>query len=211
MPTGRPEPFQVALSALRQGLRDGAFRPGDRIAASELGDALRLSATPVREALSRLVGEGVLEDRRGQGFFVRSVSGADLADLYRMSLALLVIGQDPHRKSLRRSPEVVTSGATLDDPVREVERLFSDWMVEAGGQCLYGAHRSIQVQLAPFRRAEPQLFADLEREASELVALSGADARALRAPSLRRFHARRIAVADRLATLAHRRIEASEL
>jgi DNA-binding GntR family transcriptional regulator len=50
-------------------------------AAAELG----LSTTPVREALSRLVGEGLLEDRRRQGFFVPMPSAYELADLYSLA------------------------------------------------------------------------------------------------------------------------------
>ena len=93
----RPEPFLVALAALRARLRAGLAAPGSRIAVTETADALRLSATPVREALARLAGEGLLEDRRGQGYFVRTLAAPDIADLYRMHLAHLLIGLDAHR------------------------------------------------------------------------------------------------------------------
>ena len=81
----------LALAQLRERLRDGGFPPGMRIAATEVADTLKLSATPVREALSRLAGEGLLEDRRGQGFFLRPLSGVDIADLYRLSLTHLAM------------------------------------------------------------------------------------------------------------------------
>ena len=64
----RADSFLQALAGIRERLRDGVFRPGERIAATQVADLLGLSATPVREALSRLSGEGLLEDRRGQGF-----------------------------------------------------------------------------------------------------------------------------------------------
>ncbi len=52
---------------LRGGLREGRFEAGHVFAISELTEAFEVSRTPVREALSRLVAEGVLEDdARGQ-------------------------------------------------------------------------------------------------------------------------------------------------
>ena len=43
---------------------------GSRIRAAEIADALGVSNTPVREALIRLSTEGLIENRRGSGFFV---------------------------------------------------------------------------------------------------------------------------------------------
>jgi hypothetical protein len=205
MATGRAEPFQVALAALRDRLREGAFQPGERIAAGELADALRLSATPVREALSRLAGEGLLEDRRGQGFFLRTLTGMDIADLYRMSLAFLIMAIDPHRAALhRRTLAEPAVRVPVTDPVREVERRFADWITEGGGSALAVAYRSLQIQLGPARRFEPLVFDDLAEEAGELRALDGPDTDRLRGAALRRFHLRRIAASDRLAALVYR-------
>ena len=69
MAESQAEPFHVALSALRERLQNGTLAPGARATAVDLADQLGLSTTPVREALSRLTGEGLLEDRRGQGYF----------------------------------------------------------------------------------------------------------------------------------------------
>src|SRR5947209_1572479 len=88
------EPFAVALGELRARLRRGAFRADERLAATDLAGEFGLSATPVREALSRLAGEGLLEDRRGLGFFVRRLSRADIAALYRLSLTHLLLALD---------------------------------------------------------------------------------------------------------------------
>ena len=46
---------------LRQQLRSGAFEAGDRLIDSSLANALAVSRSPVREALSRLVADGLLE------------------------------------------------------------------------------------------------------------------------------------------------------
>src|SRR4051794_25403905 len=118
MGADRVEPFQVALTSLRQRLREGLLAPGERIAASDIATDLQLSATPVREALSRLAGEGLLEDRRGQGFFVRTLTAVDIADLFRLSLAQLGIAHDPHRPALQaKSHEPRLPPLLQTDPV----------------------------------------------------------------------------------------------
>jgi DNA-binding transcriptional MocR family regulator len=200
----RPEPFQLALSGLRARLRQGVYAPGARIAATEVADQLGLSATPVREAMSRLAGEGLLEDRRGQGVFVRQLSGGDIADLYRLNLAHLLIAQDPHRRHVTRRPPAAETGTLLEgsgDPVATVERLFADWVAEGASRALIRTHVILQVQLGPVRRLEPLVLRDLDAEAADLDSLQGPDATSLRLHRLRRFHARRLRVASALAGL----------
>ena len=58
------DPYGMALEGLRAGLRAGRFGLGAPLVAAELAPTLSVSATPLREALSRLAGEGLLEDRR---------------------------------------------------------------------------------------------------------------------------------------------------
>ena len=203
MAAARAEPFQVALVSLRDRIRDGAYRPGSRIAATDLADELRLSTTPVREALSRLAGEGLLEDRRGQGYFVRLPNALDIADLYRLSLAHLLIAQEPHRPLRRAPPAAAPEDSPGQDAVRRVERLMLAWVAESGSRALVSAFRLIQIQLGVVRRLEPELIPDIEDEADELVVLVDAD-RTLRLASLRHFHGRRMRLAEPLAGLLTR-------
>ena len=208
----RADSFLKALAGIRERLRDGVFRPGERIAATQVADLLGLSATPVREALSRLSGEGLLEDRRGQGFFVSVLTGLDIADLYRLSLAHLTLARDSQRLSAKgmaplreRLPGVPT------DPVRDVERLFMDWVMEAGGQSLWISYRTLFIKLGPVRRVEPMIFEDLPAEARALRGLADAPSTAARMRALESFHARRIDQADQLAPLLNRGREGGEV
>ena len=206
------EPFHLALAGLRTRLREGSFPPGARIAATEVAKALNLSATPVREALSRLAGEGLLEDRRGHGFYLRALSGPEIADLFRMTLSQLLIAQDTHRAhAAARGGGGLPDPEELGiDPIVQVERLFADWIAEAGSRTLSVAFRTLQIQLGPARRAEPGLIRNLEAEAAELATLADADQAAARGPTIRRFCLRRIALADRLAALAYHGSQSSQ-
>jgi DNA-binding FadR family transcriptional regulator len=212
MGADRVEPFQVALTSLRDRLREGVLAPGERIAAIDIAADLRLSATPVREALSRLAGEGLLEDRRGQGFFVRILTALDIADLYRLSLAQLGIAHDPHRLARRAASSTATvARLRLTDPVREVEQLFAEWVGARGSRTLIAAHHATQVQLGPVRRAEPAVLEDLAEEAAELRALPLEDPGGAWAAAVRRFHVRRIGLADRLVAVLDRDRRTPEL
>lgn len=208
----RADSFLQALAGIRERLRDGVFRPGERIAATEVAHLLGLSPTPVREALSRLSGEGLLEDRRGQGFFVSTLTGLDIADLYRLSLAHLSIALDVQRLSAKgTAPFGERMPGIASDPVRDIERLFADWMVEAGGQSLWMSYRSLVIRLGPVRRAEPMVFDDLATEAAGLrgpvTVFTGAE----RLRALEVFHGRRVDQADQLAPLLNRRREGDEV
>jgi len=197
------EPFHVALTALRERLQSGVLPPGARATAVDLADDLGLSTTPVREALSRLTGEGLLEDRRGQGYFVRRLGAVDIADLYRLNLAHLFIALEPRRTSRMPTPaaaEESSDGAgPAFDPVASVDGLFRAWVGATGSRPLFGAFRVIQIQLGPVRRVEAQVLPQLEAEAR--VLLDGTLPRGDRLAALRQFHALRIRESDRLAAL----------
>jgi DNA-binding Lrp family transcriptional regulator len=201
MADAEAEPFHLALLSLRDRLQEGVYPPGARITAVDLADELRLSTTPVREALSRLAGEGLVEDRRGQGYFVRLLSAPDIADLYRMSLAYLLIALEPRRASHRQRESVgrPAEGRPSGGAVREVEALFRRWAADAGSRALISTFRILQIQLGPVRRFEPLVLEDLGPEAERLARTDVT--RTDRLTLLRQFHGRRIRVAERLAAI----------
>ena len=72
---------QVA-DAVRQWIVNGEIAPGARINETHVAQKLKVSRTPVREALARLVGEGALISIPNLGFFVAEVSEAELDETY---------------------------------------------------------------------------------------------------------------------------------
>lgn len=73
---------------LKEMAADYAFKPDSRLNESELSRALQTSRTPLREALNRLVAEGFLTFRSGQGFFCRSLTPREIMDLYEARAAI---------------------------------------------------------------------------------------------------------------------------
>jgi DNA-binding GntR family transcriptional regulator len=68
---------------------DYRFQPGQRIVIPELADALRVSSTPVREALSRLCAEEHLLYTPNHGFFAKTLNVREMQDLFEFGSLLL--------------------------------------------------------------------------------------------------------------------------
>jgi DNA-binding GntR family transcriptional regulator len=75
---------EAVFRSLRQALRAGIYRPGDRLREQEVAERLQVSRTPVREALGRLAMQGLVEPAGGRGMIVRSLSTAEVLELYAM-------------------------------------------------------------------------------------------------------------------------------
>jgi GntR family transcriptional regulator of vanillate catabolism len=69
-----------AMNELRQRILSGALAGGTRLLEVPLAEDLGISRTPIREAMARLVEEGLLDRARGGGFIVRSFGFQDVVD-----------------------------------------------------------------------------------------------------------------------------------
>ena len=77
-----------AFVALHDSIVAGHLAPGERLPIEELGEALGMSAMPIREALRRLDAAGLVENIPHRGARVTELSIADLAEVYEARLAL---------------------------------------------------------------------------------------------------------------------------
>ena len=68
--------------AVKRMILAGTLRPGEKLAERDLSRRLKVSRTPLREALSRLVQEGLVENRPRRGHYVRAIDAKSVADLY---------------------------------------------------------------------------------------------------------------------------------
>jgi DNA-binding transcriptional regulator YhcF (GntR family) len=202
MPRKREDSFRLALEALRREVRAGVHPMGARLTANEIASRLSLSATPVREALWHLAGEGLIQEHRGQGFFIPRLSERDVGLLFLLQLELLQLAA--------RTNAVTTTGIELDrvlaaspvtggppDPLMASERLLRAVALAASPPLARHLFR-LQDQLAPFRVAEAVALGNTSGELERLAAsISGSDVKAM-SDSLRDFFTRRIDVASTL-------------
>ena len=82
---------QQVYEQLHQKLRAGDLPPGARLVNRTLAAELGTSTIPVREAISRLVSEGLLELTPGAGASVRAPEPNELGELYDVRAALEVL------------------------------------------------------------------------------------------------------------------------
>jgi DNA-binding GntR family transcriptional regulator len=72
----------IAYAGLRRKLATGELRSGQRIVNRTVAKQLKVSQTPLREALNRLASEGIVEYVPGAGAYVSTISRQELLDLY---------------------------------------------------------------------------------------------------------------------------------
>lgn len=72
---------ETVLEQLRTAIVTGEIAEGELVSAPTLGQALGVSATPVREAMMDLVREGLVETVKNKGFRITSMTDKDLDDL----------------------------------------------------------------------------------------------------------------------------------
>jgi DNA-binding GntR family transcriptional regulator len=73
---------EQAFAILREQLLDGRYSPGSRLNEVEIAEAMGISRGPLREALQRLVAEGLVEVVPNRGAFVRAFSSVELRHMY---------------------------------------------------------------------------------------------------------------------------------
>ena len=110
---------------LRQALASGEITEGEQLVEPDLATSFGASRPTVREALQRLVQEGLVTAIPHRGVFVTTLSPEDIADIYdarrsiETSAALrLAETQDPVAlAALREQHRAMTAAVAADDPV----------------------------------------------------------------------------------------------
>ncbi|MDF1706160.1 MAG: GntR family transcriptional regulator [Aeromicrobium sp.] len=75
-------------AVLRSMIFSGQIRPGERLNEVTLAATLGISRGPLREAVQRLGGQGILISQPHRGSFVRTFTRAEIVELYEMRSAV---------------------------------------------------------------------------------------------------------------------------
>jgi DNA-binding GntR family transcriptional regulator len=142
-PVDRRSTPALIADQLRRAIARGALPPGTQLGEVELAGRLGVSRGPLREAMQRLVAEGLLRSERHRGIFVRDLDAADVRDIY---LARLAVEQAAGRRILTGDSSAALDllGAALDglvaaaasgDPVAiaDADHAFHATLVAAAG------------------------------------------------------------------------------
>ncbi|MYY03685.1 GntR family transcriptional regulator [Streptomyces sp. ATexAB-D23] len=171
------------LDALRAALVDGELAPGQVYSAPALGARFGVSATPVREAMQQLAGEGAVEVVPNRGFRVAERGPRELAELAEVRalievpvmLRLARTVPPAHWCALRPLADATVAAAAVGDRASyaEADRAFHGAVL-----ALAGNSRLVMVADDLHRRSQWPLVdnrvtrrADLLADASEHTAL----------------------------------------
>lgn len=120
-----------AYRALANGIVNGQIEPGTQLRPDTIAEQLEISVTPVREALHRLEGDGLLVKQPYQGWFVREFTEQEVRQLYEMRAAMERFGvhlacqrMTPQELEWLREHQSVGSRA-LEDNDMEGYRLYN--------------------------------------------------------------------------------------
>ena len=193
-----PGTFDRVYAAIRQRLREGHYRPGDRLEPALLSDDLNASVTPVRDALHRLTGERLVEAPRHEGFRAPMMTETVLRHLYAWHRDLLLLAVLKHQMSAL-ADEIVVNDGKIDAPVHEHQNALFLALTRAAGNPEHVATlEALDNRLEPVQRLERLFLDETEAETTEIVqALQAHDRKALRG-SLVRYHRRRLRIVPQL-------------
>lgn len=194
------DPFTQALSSLRERLHSGDLAAGAPVIVQDEAERLRLSTTPIREALARLSGEGLVERAPSGGYVTVRLDAAAARDRWEMHAHYLRIAVELNARALgaRRPP---APPREPHRPVATTNRLFEAIVLSAGNRVLWDGFRRVSGQLDLVRRHEAALFDDLGDEAASLYDAYCQPGRSDFPAVLERYHGRRIGAAGALAAL----------
>lgn len=168
---------------LRRRLLAGGFRLNERLDVSRIATDMGSSATPVREALTRLAAEGLIAARPARGFFAILWSEAGLRALYEW------------RGMLARMAVAESAGIAFPIGEAEASVSYADaaramfTLIEEGANVeLRSAAANADDRLHAARCVEPEVIADC---AKELAAIGAAQTKRQLLNLLQRHFTRR--------------------
>jgi DNA-binding GntR family transcriptional regulator len=148
------------------------LQPGERLSDLRLSRELGVSRTPVREALHRLVQDGVVDYYPNRGFFVAKFSGRDVGEIFDLRAALETlalrtmaeriagIDTSEQENALERVATALAAARDGKDTSEaataflEMDQGFHQWLIDgSGNQRLATMTNGLWGQIAIFQRA----------------------------------------------------------
>lgn len=151
-----------AYRGIKRLITENAFGASDFILEQDLANRLGMSRTPVREALIKLVQEGLVEVRPRHGMRVLPISPQDMAEIYDIITALETLAVE-NAASRYHAPETLAAlertiadmdvALAQDDLLAwaEADESFHRMIVEMGGNAKLSA--AVSTYLDQVRRA----------------------------------------------------------
>ena len=141
-PVSRESTAAIIARQLREAIMNGSLPPGTQLGETELAGQFKVSRGPLREAMQRLVSDGLLRSERHRGLFVIDLEAEDIHDIYSARLAIeraavlrvLCGDRDAAATSLEEAVREMADASDSDaHAVSEADIRFHEVLVEASG------------------------------------------------------------------------------
>ena len=190
---------RVYLSIKTYLLSGSVLRPSERIDVQDLSRRFGASATPVRAALHRMVGERLLLSHQGEGFSMPRSTEPDLSDLYQWNLALVVNAA----RTGAAEPAITVEPPEPDQPIRALEDLFARLAARSGNIEVEWAVAGANDRLHRARCVELEIIPEFRDETLELRGLASDGPSASLRQALVGYHRRRLRLVSTLVRRLH--------
>ena len=165
----RPTLMSQALQAIREAIRKGKLKPGDRLVEMQLAEEMHISRFPIREALRYLEKEGLVETKPFKGTYVAQLTERDMEELYSLRSAIeefavriLIKDIDAEKiaqlKSIFKSMQQASKNEDLDNLISEDFRFHQTICELSGHRKLLEVWLTLENQLRVFLTIEKQVF-----------------------------------------------------
>lgn len=184
-PVARPSTAELISEQLRSAIVKGALAPGTQLGEAELAAHFAVSRGPLREAMQRLLSEGLLYSIRNRGIFVTELTFDDVVDIYRSrrvieggALDMILAGRREQAwRDLAPAVDAMRAAAERDDPagVSDGDQRFHEILVaSASSPRLVRAARTLLVETRMCLGALQTTYPDLHVQVDEHVELQTA-------------------------------------
>jgi DNA-binding GntR family transcriptional regulator len=138
------------------------FKPGQQIQELQIAKELNVSRSPVRSAINKLIGEGLLVSHPNRYVCVRQISEKDILDAYEFRLIIESYAirktiekiDQPIREKLEefRNQFLQIRGEEQIDTYIEIDQRFHSYIIETSGNSVVeeSLHK-VEFMIMPFR------------------------------------------------------------
>lgn len=196
--------FGKAYTTLHSKLRAGSMPPGSKVTASAIQMELGCSATPIREALSRLAGQDMLVDRPSIGYFVPTIDPVELKDLYAFAAILAQAALDAVDPIAARLVQESTTDGFVQRTAGEMVRAAASLSLN---RQLRDVAINIDDRLARLDDIDRRLFGNPVTNDGDLEQWIASRTRRSRRAIIGRFFARREQAVLEIASIGWRTLE----
>jgi DNA-binding GntR family transcriptional regulator len=190
----QPGTFDRVYAALKERLRRGDVRPGEKLEPAMLSDDLNASVTPVRDALHRLTGERLVEAPRHEGFRAPMLTESMLRHLYAWHLDILLLAI-----ARRTAGRGLQAEQTEDGPLYErMNAIFATLAGATGNPEHCAALKNLTERLEPYQRFEREFLDSTQAETALIAAAIAANDRKGLRRGLVNYHRRRERIVPQL-------------